>query len=64
MIYRYLYEKNDFAEVSKNLVTDLKIILLDYQNNYVRRSNCLLYNKKYFVLVSKIVSVETFVLNF
>jgi len=30
-----------FIEVSKNLAryTDLKIILLDYQNNYVRRSN-------------------------
>jgi len=25
--------KNGFAEISKNLVTDLKI-LLDYQNNY------------------------------
>jgi len=29
-------EKNDF-EVSKNLNTDLKIILLDYQNNYVHK---------------------------
>jgi len=29
--------KNDFAEVSKNLDinTDLKIILLDCQNNYI-----------------------------
>jgi len=64
MIYQYVYEKNDFAEVSKNLTTDLKIILLDYQNNYVKRSNCLLHNKKYFVLVLKIILVETFVLNF
>jgi len=29
------YGKNGFAEVSKNLDTDLKIILLDHQNNYV-----------------------------
>jgi len=32
-------EKNDFAEVSKNLDTDLKIILLDCQNNVGRSSN-------------------------
>jgi len=63
MIYQYLYEKNDFAKVSNNLAIDLKIISLDYQNNYVRRSNCL-HNKKYFVLVLKIILVETFVLNF
>jgi len=33
-----IYRKNDFAKVSKNLVrtgTDLKIILLNYQNYYV-----------------------------
>jgi len=32
-----VYGKNDFAEVFKNLIiyTDLKIILLDYLNNYV-----------------------------
>ena len=39
-IYRYsmksfVFEKNDFDEVSKNLATNLKIILLDYQNNYL-----------------------------
>jgi len=28
-----MYGKNSFAEVFKNLVTDLKIILLDHQNN-------------------------------
>jgi len=30
-----------FAEVSKNLAidTDLEIILLNYQNNYIERSN-------------------------
>jgi len=35
--------KNDF-KVSKNLAldTDLKIILLDYQNNYIGRANWLL----------------------
>jgi len=27
--------KNSFAEISKNLATDLKIILLDYQDNYM-----------------------------
>jgi len=32
------YRKNSFAETSKNLATDLKIILLDYQNNYVGSS--------------------------
>jgi len=35
--------KNDFAKVSKNLAiyinTDLKIILINYQNNYVGLSN-------------------------
>jgi len=35
--------KNDFAELSKNLARcikyNLKIILLDYQNNYVGRSS-------------------------
>jgi len=34
-----VYEKNDFAEGSKILLnTDLKIILLDYQNNFVKTS--------------------------
>jgi len=35
-----LHGKNDLAEVSKNLVsknTDLKIILLNCQNNYIRK---------------------------
>jgi len=43
-IYHYLHEKNDFTEVLKNwaIGTDLKIILLDYQNNYVKRSNWLI----------------------
>jgi len=27
--------KNSFAEISRNLATDLKIVLLDYQDNYV-----------------------------
>jgi len=30
-----LHNKNNFIEISKNLNTDLKIILLNYQNNYV-----------------------------
>jgi len=30
-----VYGKNGFAEISKNLDTNLKIILLDHQNNYV-----------------------------
>jgi len=29
-----LYGKNGFADVSKNLATNLKIILSDHQNNY------------------------------
>jgi len=33
-----LHGKNDFAEISKNSATDLKIILFDHQNNYVGRS--------------------------
>jgi len=33
-------QKNGFVKVSKKLDTDLKIILLDRQSNYVRRSNC------------------------
>jgi len=39
MVYIWEYlEKNDFIEISKNLTryTDLKIILLDHQNNYVK----------------------------
>jgi len=33
---KYMHGKNDFAEESKILLaTDLKIILLDYQNNFV-----------------------------
>jgi len=40
MIYKQnlmfkIHGKNSFAEVSKNLYTDLRIILLDQQNNYV-----------------------------
>jgi len=33
-----LHGKSDFAEISKNLATELKIILFDHQNNYVARS--------------------------
>jgi len=34
-----IYEKDDFTEHLKNyLVTDLKIILLDHENNYVKNS--------------------------
>jgi len=35
------FKKNDFPKVSKNLAmdTDLKIILLNYQNNYTERSS-------------------------
>jgi len=32
-----LHEKNDFAELSQNLIRDLNIIL--FENNYVERSN-------------------------
>jgi len=36
----FLHEKNDFAERSKILLdTDLKIILLDHQNNFVDLKN-------------------------
>jgi len=35
----YIYRKNDFAEVSKNLDTDLKIISLNNQNNYIGNSS-------------------------
>jgi len=39
-----MQRKEDFAEVSKNLTidTNLKIILLNYQNNYIRYLNWLL----------------------
>jgi len=33
-----LHGKNDFAEISKNSATDLKIILFDHESNYVERS--------------------------
>jgi len=33
------FTKNDFPEISKNLAMDLKIILLNYQNYYVKRSS-------------------------
>jgi len=39
MIIGILHGKNDFSEKSKNLATDLKIILLDYQNNCVEYVN-------------------------
>jgi len=35
--FLYTQKKRFFPKVSKNLDTDLKIILLDYQNNYVER---------------------------
>jgi len=39
-----LYRKNDFAEGPKILLnTDLKIILLDHQNNFINIKN----NKQY-----------------
>jgi len=38
-VHTRVHGKNDFAEVSKNLATDLKIILLDRQNNCVRLLN-------------------------
>jgi len=31
-----IHGKNDFAEKSENLDADLKIILLNYENNYAR----------------------------
>jgi len=31
-----IHGKNDFVKISKELNTDLKIILLNYQNNYVK----------------------------
>ena len=36
---RQVHGKNDFAEVPTNLNTNLKIILLGHQNNYVERLN-------------------------
>jgi len=39
MITGILHGKNDFGEKSKNLATDLKIILLNYQNNCVEYVN-------------------------
>jgi len=43
--FKLFYEKNNFAGVSRNLNlidADLKIILLDYQNNYVENLNMML----------------------
>jgi len=44
-----MHGKNDFVEISKNLVTDLdtdlKIVLLERQNNYVGNSS-MISNKK------------------
>jgi len=39
------HKKNGFAEISKNLDTDLKIIILDHQNNYVKRSIIIMLKK-------------------
>jgi len=39
----FLHGENGFAEIFKNLDTDLKIILTHYQNNYVEHSNLLEY---------------------
>jgi len=39
-IANFVYRgKNNFAKVSKSLDIELKIILLDHQNNYVRMSS-------------------------
>ena len=38
-ILKFIHEKDDFAEISKILIyRDLKIILLDHQNNYIRNT--------------------------
>jgi len=50
-----IHGKNDFAIVFKNLDTDLKIILLDYQNNYVEKSSLMSKTAKNFdILVTSL----------
>jgi len=41
MIFRdkFLYEKNNFVKMLKNVDTDLKIILLNHQNSYIKNSS-------------------------
>jgi len=54
----YLHEKNEFAEVSKNLGTNLKIILLDHQNNCVGNSSMMSNSTKSFDILVTNSSVQ------
>jgi len=51
--------KNDFAELSQNLIRDLDINL-DHQNNYVGRSNWLL--EKFFAATFIMLEHSTFLI--
>jgi len=51
--------KNDFAKISKNLAgTDLKIILMNYKNNYVGCSNRLKLFSDYFLYLVKFLDIS------
>jgi len=52
-----LHGKNDFAEIFKNLDTDLKMILLDHQNNYVRNSSMMSNDAKNFYILATSLNV-------
>ena len=53
------YRITHFAEVSKffSLDTDLRIILLDHQNNYIGRSSIMNYTAKSFDILAISLSV-------
>ena len=48
---------NDFAEIPENLNTDLKIIFLDYQNNYPENSSRMSNAASFNIRVAKSLSV-------
>jgi len=52
-ISQIVHRKNYFAEISKNLAINLKTILLDHQNNYVRNSNMMSkkFCKKFYIYI-------------
>jgi len=55
----FIHGKNGFVEVSKNLAgyKSLKIILLDCQNDYVKRLNIFDDAVKYFVILATSLSI-------
>jgi len=62
-LFRNLHGKKDFTEESKILLnTDLKIILLDHQNNFVRTLKIMNNAAKNFDILTNNLSVQYIIL--